>query len=154
MPIKSQTLFFIFGLSLAFFALPSCNSMSGSYVEKKSVNASLPGLIKAFDRASNGLRGKSVNGREIVSRYQKPGTDSYDNAGMDKERAYSRLLILNDRRPYTIQLQYVIEERISGGGYSIKGYDDAMANKVMRKMMEFLVNRPDREDFIDEFKAF
>lgn len=145
---------FSFFLMFVIGAVVSCNSLSGSYVEKKSVNASIPGLIKAFDRASNGLRGKSANGREIVSRYQKPGTNSYDNAGMDKERAYSRLLILNDRRPYTIQLQYIIEERLSNGGYSIKGYDDVTANKVMKRMLEFLVNRPDREDFIDEFKAF
>ncbi len=141
-------------LTLVLFGLVSCNSLSGPYVEKKSVNASIPGLVKAFDRASNGLRGKSANGREIVSRYQKPGSGSYDNAGMEKERAYSRLLILNDRRPYTIQIQYVIEERLSDGGYSIKGYDEAAANKVMKRLLEFLVNRPDREDFIDEFKAF
>lgn len=132
----------------------SCVSLSGSYVEKKGVNASIQGLIKAFDRATNGLRGKSANGRELVSRYQKPGSDSFDNAGADAVRAYSRLLILGDRRPYTIQVQYVIEERNKGEGYVNRGYDDAIARQTLRKVLEFLVNRPDREDFIDDFKAF
>lgn len=135
-------------------SLTRCNSLSGSYVEKKGVGASISGIIKAFDRSTNGLRGKSANGREIVSRYQKPGSGSYDNAASEEMRAYSRLIILGDRRPYTLQVQYVIEERTRGEGYEIKGYDDAAAKQTLRKMMEFLVNRPDREDFIDDFKAY
>ncbi|MCC6137421.1 MAG: hypothetical protein IT287_02225 [Bdellovibrionaceae bacterium] len=134
--------------------LTSCSSLSGSYVEKKGVNTSIQGLIKAFDRSTNGLRGKSPNGRELVSRYQKPGSSSFDNAGAEKVRAYSRLRILGDRRPYTLQVQYVIEERNSAEGYTTKGYDEAAARQVLKKVLEFLVNRPDREDFIDDFKAF
>lgn len=140
--------------SAVVLASASCNSLSGQYVEKKGVNASIQGLIKAFDRATNGLRGKSANGRELVSRYQKPGSDSFDNAGGDDVRAYSRLIILGDRRPYTIQVQHVIEERNKGEGYVIKGYDDVIARQTLRKVLQFLVNRPDREDFIDDFKAF
>lgn len=148
----------LFLLPLILFVTFGCStfssSLSGSYVEKQGVNASIQGLIKAFDRSTNGLRGKSANGREIVSRYQKPGSKSYDNAGADQVRAYSRLRILGDRRPYDIQVQHVIEERNSNEGYVTKAYDDVMARQVLKKVLEFLVNRPDREDFIDEFKAF
>lgn len=150
----NQKLFSLFSALFILMSCVSCNSLKGTYVEKKGVNTSIQGLIKAFDRASNGLRGKSANGRELVSRYQKPGSTSYDNAGADNARAYSRLIILGDRRPYTIQVQHVIEERNSNDGYVIKGYDDEVAKKTMRKILEYLVNRPDREDFIDEFKAF
>lgn len=145
---------FTFLFAVVLVSSSSCTSLSGSYVEKKGVNASIQGLIKAFDRATNGLRGKSANGRELVSRYQKPGSNSYENAGSEDVRAYSRLLILGDRRPYTIQVQYVIEERTKGEGYQSKRYDDAIARQTLRKVLEFLVNRPDREDFIDDFKAF
>jgi hypothetical protein len=145
--------FFLFAFMLL---TTSCQSspLKGTYVEKKGVNTSIQGLVKAFDRASNGLRGKSTNGRELVSRYQRPGSNSYDNASGETVRAYSRLLILGDRRPYTIQVQYVIEERGKGEGYQIKRYDDVVARQTLRKVLEFLVNRPDREDFIDDFKAF
>lgn len=118
------------------------------------MNSSVAGLIKAFDRATTGLRGKSANGREIVSRYQIPGSQSRENAGMQRERAYSRLLILGDRRPYTIQVQHVIETKTSGGSYELKAYDETVAQDVMKKMLQFLVTRPDREDFIDDFKTF
>lgn len=132
----------------------SCNSLNGSYVEKQNVNASIKGLMLAFDRATTGLRGKSANGRELVSRYQAPGSNSFDNAAMDKERAYSRLRILGDRRPYTLQIQHIIEKRKSDGVYELIRYDDIAAQEVLRKVLKELVTRPDREDFIDDIKAF
>ncbi len=150
----TKKLWFALISSALFLSSASCNSLSGKYVERKGVNASIQSLVKAFDRATNGLRGKNASGRELVSRYQKPGSDSFDNAGGDDIRAYSRLLILGDRRPYTIQVQHVIEVRNKGEGYQIKGYDEAHARQTLRKVLQFLVNRPDREDFIDDFKAF
>jgi hypothetical protein len=146
---------FFLSLSLVLiFSLCACNSMHGSFVEKKSVNSSVHGLMKAFDRATTGLRGKSANGREIVSRYQIPGSSSFENAGSKNVRAYSRLLILGDRRPYTIQIQHVIEERGETGSYEVKGYDDAVASQTLKKVIEYLVTRPDKEDFIDDHKVF
>lgn len=134
--------------------LVSCSDLDGTFVEKKGVNVSTQSLIKAFERATTGVRGKSANGREIVSRYQKPGSNSFDNAAGEKVRAYSRLLILGDRRPYTLQIQYVVEERTSSDGYEIIKYDDVAAKQTLKKVLDFLVNRPDQEDFIDDFKAF
>lgn len=148
--IKQSAYLFIL---LCIFISCSTNK-TGPFVEKKSVNSSIQGLVKAFDRATTGVRGKSANGRELVSRYQKPGTNSFDNAAGDKIRGYSRLRILGDRRPYDLQVQYVIEERSPSGNYAVKSYDDVVAKQVLQKVLEFLVNRPDREDFIDEFKAF
>ncbi len=141
-------------LCFLLLVLTSCSSLDGAFVEKQGVNSSVPGLIKAFDRATSGVRGKSGNGREIVSRYQKPGSTAPDNAINEKTRAYSRLLMLGYRRPYTIQLQYVVEERQSSGSYEIKHYDDGMARQTLKKVLDYLAHRPDREDFIDGFKAF
>lgn len=134
--------------------IAGCTSLKGTFVQKKGVNASLPTLIKAFDRATTGVRGRSANGREIVSRYQKPGSSASDNAVNDPKRAYSRLLILGDRRPYTLQVQHIVEERESSGGYSIVQYDDPVARQTLKKVLDYLVHRPDREGFIDDFKAF
>jgi hypothetical protein len=126
----------------------------GTYVERTSVNASVSQIIKAFDKAAIGLRGKSANGREVVSKYHTPGGDGYDNAATGSQRAFSRLIILGERRPYNLQIQYVIETKKSNGTYALQSYDQDKAQKVLKALMDYLVTRPDREDFIDDFRPF
>lgn len=139
---------------LPFFILTSCVSFSGSYVERKRVNHSVEAIFKAYDKASPGLRGKSANGRELVSKYHAVNGDIYDNAYNKKERAYSKLSILGDRRPYVLRVQVVIEERMDDGTYEVVDHDDEAAQKILDKIVEFLVTRPDKDDFIDDYRAF
>jgi hypothetical protein len=140
------------GLLLAAFG---CSSLpSGPYAERNTVNASVVGIIKAFDRAAIGIRGRSANGRELVSKYHLPGGDGYDYAGDKPERAYSKLRILGERRPYTLQVQYVIEKRNSKGVYIVTDYDLAKAESILKDLIKYLVTRPGREDFIDDFRPF
>jgi len=143
-----------FYVLMIFLLLAGCSTLDGTFVQKKGVNASVPTLIKAFDRATTGLRGRSANGRDIVSRYQKPGATTSDNAVNDAKRAYSRLIILGDRRPYTLQVQHIVEKRTSSGTYDVVQYDDRMARETLKRVLDFLVHRPDKEGFIDDFKAF
>ena len=90
---------FVFSLVL----LSSCASLKkdSSTAEWKGVNASVSGIIKAFDRSTpgGGIRAKSQNGREIISKYHNPKGDPYAAATTSKERAYAKLTILGDRRP-------------------------------------------------------
>ena len=128
--------------------------MSGSYVQRDRVNHSVEAIIKSFERATLGIRGRSPNGRELVSKYQSVKGDKYENAYKKKERAYARLAILGDRRPYTLKVQLVIEERTEYGTYEVVDEDDDAAQALLDKMVEFLVNRPDKDDFIDDYRAF
>jgi hypothetical protein len=145
-----KKVFFVFS-----FFLSSCaTTPEGSYAERKTVNAPVVGIIKAFDRAAIGIRGRSANGRELVSKYHSPNGDGYDYADTKPERAYSKLKILGERRPYTLQVQYIIEKRNSAGVYKTFDYDQAKADKVLKALIEYLVTRPDREDFIDDFRPF
>lgn len=116
----------------------------------------MEGIVKAFDRVTIGLRGRSPNGRELVSKYQAlgKGADEYDQSGTSKERAYARLRILGDRRPYELQMQVVVEENMGGGEYEVQGYDDEKASRILRKLLETLATRPDNKDFIDDFRSF
>jgi len=145
-------------LIISLFVFSGCslfsgNNLKGSYVEKKRVNASLEGIIKAFDRATLGVRGQSANGREIVSRYQSPNGRN-ESAATKKNRAYARLLILGERRPYDLQVQFVTEEDQGEGDYQALQTDDEMARKILKKVLDGLASRPDTKDFIDDFRAF
>lgn len=135
--------------------LVSCISKpEGPSAERKSINASVVHIIKAFDKAAVGIRGRSANGRELVSKYHSPNGDGYDYAATSNERAYSKLKILGERRPYNLQVQYIVEERNEKGIYQIKKYDKAKAQQVLKGLIDYLVTRPDREDFIDDFRPF
>ena len=143
-------------LSFVFLCTTSgCGSLSSvPYAERDTVNASVVGIVKAFDRAAIGIRGKSTNGRELVSKYHLPGGDGYDYAGDKPERAYTKLRILGERRPYTLQIQYIIEKSDSKGVYNVIDYDLAKAESILKDLIKYLVTRPGREDFIDDFRPF
>jgi hypothetical protein len=127
---------------------------SGPFAERQTVNASVAGIIRSFDRAAVGIRGRSANGRELVSKYHSPSGDGYDYADTKAERAYAKLKILGERRPYTLQVQYIIEKRNSKGVYKLSNYDQEKAEKVLKGVIDYLVTRPEREDFIDDFRPF
>lgn len=140
---------------LIFAFTSACTSMNqGPSVQRKAVNASVINIVKAFDKAAVGIRGRSTNGRELVSKYHSPNGDGYDYAATSPERAYSKLKILGSRRPYDLEVQYIVEERDGKGVYQIKKYDQGKAQKVLKGVIDYLVTRPDREDFIDDFRPF
>lgn len=142
-------------LLLMLFLVTGCTTttMTGTYVEKKKINSPVDAIIKAFEKSTNGIRGRSQNGREFVSKYQNTKGDQYEDAWNKRERGYSRLSILGDRRPYVIQVQYVVEVK-DGEAYTIVSYDDGAAKKILDKMIEFLVTRPDRNGVFDDSRGF
>ncbi len=135
-------------------ALGCASPPSGPYAERNTVNASVSGIIRAFDRAAVGIRGRSANGRELVSKYHSATGDGYDYGDTKTERAYSKLRILGERRPYILQIQVIIEKRNSKGVYRLVDYDQEKAEKVLKGLIDYLVTRPEREDFIDDFRPF
>ena len=145
----------IFWISVIVASLISCTSIIDSdMAQRKSVNASVTSIIKAFDHAAVGLRGKSTNGRELVSRYHTPGGNGVTLDPKNPKRAYAKLRILGERRPYTLQIQYIIEKRDESENYSTQSYDQEKAKKILKSLLDYLVTRPDREDFIDDFRPF
>lgn len=141
-------------VSSFFFGGCASSGLKGTYAEKLQVGGSLESIVKAFDRATMGVRGRSTNGREIVSRYQSVKGDAYDDASAKKNRAYARMLILGDRRPYDLQVQFVIEGDGGGGDYQVQSYDDERARKILKKILDTLAARPGSKDFIDDFRSF
>lgn len=140
--------------------LPACSTMvggtDGAYVDREGVNSSVKAIISAFEFGVPGgkLRGRSRNGRELVSGYHPLSGNQYDDATEKEIRAFVKLTILGDRRPYTLRVQYIVQRRSSTGEYENVKYDNGRARKVLIKMREHLASRPDKSDFIDDFRAF
>lgn len=124
--------------------------------EWKNVNASVSAIIKAFDRTTpgGGVRAKSPNGREIVGKFHPPDGDPFTNAVTHKVRAYAKISILGDRRPYTVTVSYIVEENDGSGNYQATEYDLERAKKILKDVRDYLVTRPDRDNFIDDFRPF
>ncbi len=95
----------------------------------------------------------SENGRELFS-------DFYDSRGLDyepgksgKERFYSHILILGDRRPYDIRVIVLVEAK-QGRGFTLVGYDNEKAQRLSEKIKKMLNQSRDNRNFIDDFKAY
>ena len=100
-----------------------------------------------------GLRSVSTNGREYFSKYFIVVGRKFKSAEKLVERKYAHLLVLGDRRPYTIQVIVPIEKSI-GGKTVIIGTDSAVAEVIRKRIRQQLTLRREDPNIIDEFRAF
>lgn len=95
----------------------------------------------------------SSNEREYWSVYfarkKTPGFDPVKS----KERAYAKVTILGDRRPYDIQVQVFLEERVEGA-YEEVGLDDSLSDQIAEEVKKALRKSRDHRNLIDDFRAF
>lgn len=130
--------------------------MKGPYLEASDINTSVGVILKAFRFAVPGgtIRGRSKNGREIVSGYVPYRGNQYDDGSKSKTRAFVQMAIRGSDQPYDIRMQYVIQTRTAEKTYKVLKYDMVEANKILKRFKSFLATRPDRDDLIDDFRAF
>jgi hypothetical protein len=98
-------------------------------------------------------RSVSSNKREFVSSYFSRKKDPSFDPQKAKERLYAKFTILGDRRPYDIQVQVFIEERVEGE-YEEAGIDDALSEQIGMELKRELTKRPETRNVIDDFRAF
>ncbi|HMN67096.1 MAG TPA: hypothetical protein PKC28_01025 [Bdellovibrionales bacterium] len=105
-----------------------------------------------------GHRAISPNGREFLSLHFnsdgkggfKPGVDSLS-------RYYAQILVLNDRRPYNIEIWVTQEKAIPrAGGYTYvkAGYNERLAKNLKNRIVNELSKRPEDSNIIDDFRVF
>src|SRR5690606_27342274 len=70
----------------------------------------------------------SENGRELFSNYYDHRNLDFEPGKSGNERFYSHILILNDRRPYNIEVRVVVEEK-KGPKFVIVGYDPTRSKR-------------------------
>jgi len=119
---------------------------------KAAVEKHLPGPLAV----------KSQNGRVYqTSAFRLPlyyQTRAYNKKGPPVERAYAKILILGDKRPYTLQVKIEIEELVGmhkgKPEYVICCRHKKYEQDLLKKIKAELVKRKDNQDFIDDFRPF
>lgn len=99
-------------------------------------------------------RSISQNGREIVSQYYDKKNKTIEKMDMAKERYYSHLTILGDRRPYDIQVEVLVEGRNEDGGFDVVDQDDEKAGILAERLRQALNQSRDTRNVIDDFRSF
>lgn len=95
----------------------------------------------------------SENGREIFSEYYDRKGFKSDNVERAKERMYTRIIILGDRRPYDIKVEVLVERKIQDDKYELVDKDDKKAEIIAAKLKEALYESHNRRNVIDDFRA-
>lgn len=96
----------------------------------------------------------SQNGREMASRYYDKKGNNIEKMDMAKERLYTHVTILGDRRPYDVQVQVLVEGRNEDGGFDLLERDDDRAAPLAEKLRQTLNQSRDSRNVIDDFRSF
>ncbi|WP_347358378.1 hypothetical protein [Bdellovibrio sp.] len=99
-------------------------------------------------------RSVSQNGREMTSRYYDKKGSNIEKMDMAKERFYTHVTILGDRRPYDVQVQVLVEGRNEDGGFDLRDRDDDRAAPIAEKLRQALNQSRDSRNVIDDFRSF
>jgi len=95
----------------------------------------------------------STNGHELTSNYFDKKGKMIERPAEARERFYTIVNVLGDRRPYDIQVRVYVEVR-TPEGYDTVGQDDAFAEVWADKIRKALHESREKRNFIDDFKAF
>lgn len=96
----------------------------------------------------------SVNGRELLSKYYDQKQQPIENMALAKERYFTHVIILGDRRPYDISVDVVMEERDEDGRFQATEKNDEMAAPIADKLKKQLYQNVDSRNLIDDFRSF
>lgn len=133
--------------------LPGLWSCSTGGVTLENQNYSLGDLRKAITANIGDPRSISENQRTFISTYFSPKPDKKFDAQKSKQRAYAKVVVLGERRPYDLDISIIIEER-SQVGYSEIGEDPAQAEQLLESIKKKLHQSIDDRNVIDDFRAF
>lgn len=147
---KTRVIYSLVAITFAVF-VTACST--GVVIENAPVHSL--GLIAhvVTQMSPRGLRATSPNRREYFSNYFVPNTNFNEDATDHKERAYSHILILGDRRPYTTEV-YVYRERRTDTGYKKVGTEKKLAQVLAIRIKEELAKGREDRNIIDDFRAF
>lgn len=121
---------------------------------RRELPGSASDLRKAIVTVIGDPRVTSFSGRELLSRFHnKEGT--YEEPSKNaKERRFTQISILGDRRPFDIQVEVIIERRSGEGEFVPVATDDAQANDIADRIKKALHQSLDKRNILDDFRAF
>lgn len=145
--MKKISLFLILFLTLD---LTGCKS--GAQLE--DVNASLKEIQKAVYIVIGKPRQSNTDSKEILSQYRDNKGKPISRPEKVRERVFTVVYILGDRRPYSIQVEVVYEMKNEIGQYAIIKKDENAAALISNKIKAELAQSRDGQSVLDDFKPF
>ena len=136
-----------------FVFLISCATTSKETVGVGEVNSSIAEIKKIANKVIGGIRTQSENGREIDSNFFSLYEDEDFDAEAADERAYTKVYILGDRRPYKVRVAVYIERK-KNAGFVFAGYDKGLALTKAKELKARLTEGLGKRNMIDDFRAF
>lgn len=101
----------------------------------------------------------SPNGREIYFDYFPLPTNfakrrGYTKDGKFLERAKAKVVVLGERRPYQVEVMIKVESLEMNGTYAFDRYDIRYSKFLVKNIEKRLVQRHEKSNLIDDFRAF
>lgn len=138
-------------LYIILFIWPLSSCVTGLKIEE--VNQSLEEIRGAIKDVSGDFKKMSANKKIYESIYfsRKP-VKNFDPL-LANERLYARFSILGDRRPYSILIEVIAEEK-QGNTYKVTGNQEDLAEKLGEDLKRALSKSREDRNAIDSFRAF
>lgn len=142
----------LFRLFLVFTALclSSCQHGGAKILETPM---SFNEIRRVVSEVMGDPRKVSEGGYELDSKYHDSQGKVIDNPGQARERYFTRVSILGDRRPYDLWVRVFAEVRTAQGFEGV-GEDDQLAERLASDLRKALHESRDKRNLIDDFKAF
>jgi len=143
---------------LCLLSLVACSSPQK--ITTKPLNEPLNAITAAINGAmSMGIQSLSENHRTAFSRpFLVKQSDEAMKKGF-RERGRAKVTILGDERPYTLEVEVVIERGkvIKGqtdANYTFERYDKRLANRLLKDIFNGLHQALRERNVIDDFQPF
>ncbi len=133
-------------------ALLVSSCISNAYRIKEQ-NLSLGDIKKSVASVIGEPRKTSENQRTYVSQYFSRTPNPKFDPEKSTERAYAKVVVLGDRRPYDVELDVIVEQR-DGNRYVEVGTDLSEAKKLGKDLRSKLNQSREDRNVIDDFRAF
>lgn len=105
-----------------------------------------------------GIRASSENRRVFKSKYIDLNGNRWDVLSKSLNRAYIEIAILGDLRPYIVEVSAIVEERASDSpldqDFKRAGSSRPLAERIAKRMENYLEDRRKSQNLIDDFRAF
>ncbi len=138
-------------LSFAFLLLGGCRT--GGVVLRET-----PSSASEIRRAAVIVIGQprqmSKDGRELSSAFYDRKSNPVEKMELARERIYTRVSIIGDRRPFDIRVEVLVEGRNRAGQFEQIARDDGRAAVLAEKIKQTLNQSLDNRNVIDDFRSF
>jgi hypothetical protein len=139
-------------LFLVFLTLTACST---GVLEIENLNLPINDIHRVIIIAMPvRIRAENPNGREFFSAYFLPKKGDFEESDGGPVRYVTRIEILGDEKPYTIDVAVKRERRVSENHYETDQSEEGIARVVIRRIQKALHERRDDRNVIDDFRVF